>query len=70
MIEIKAVESVDMSFVFGRTTKEIVLRFPDEPEILIPEGAQILVDPEEKIGLVGDSNYFEIWPEEFEILAA
>ena len=70
MIQTKLVESIDMSFVSGKTISEIVLNFPNEPEIVIPAGTPILIDPEEGIGLVGNSHYFDIWPEEFEVLAA
>lgn len=70
MIETKLVETLDISFVAGKTVSEIVLNFPNEPEILIPAGTPILIDPEEGIGLVGNSHYFDIFPEEFEVLAA
>ena len=59
--------SIDMGFVTCKTKKKISIAFPGEPEIIILEGSQILVDPEEGIGLVADS-YFEILPEEYTLL--
>jgi hypothetical protein len=70
MVKTKITDSVDMSFVSGKTKSEIILNFPNEPEIFIPTGTSILVDPEEGIGLVGKHHYFDIFPEEYEIFAA